>query len=418
MKFNTVIIGGGLSGLTAGIALAEAGQQVAIFSSGQSALHFNSGSLNLLGYDADHKPVTDPFEAIAALPAEHPYSRLGMERIKALMPRVGKMMADADIPVQGTDGTNHWRLSPLGDFKPAWLTFDGYPTFDSLQNMPWKCVAICGIDGFLDFYPRFLAAALRRKGVECMESSIAVDAVEHQRSSSSEMRAPNLAKVIDRKAVEQIAERLNALDPKAEAILFPAVVDMHDFGEMQHLRSLVKRPLYFAATMGASVPGVRVQQMLQRRFRRLGGAYMLGDTVERGRWSADGKRLECVRTTNFGDDCVQADQFIFAAGSFFSYGLDSTPQGVREPIFGLDVDASTDRNDWFNPDMFKPQPYMKFGLAVDDAQHARREGASVENVYVAGSALPGADAVTECSGAGIATLTALAAADAILNLKK
>lgn len=40
MKFDTIIIGGGLSGLTAAITAAEQGQHVAIISSGQSALHF------------------------------------------------------------------------------------------------------------------------------------------------------------------------------------------------------------------------------------------------------------------------------------------------------------------------------------------------------------------------------------------
>ena len=47
MRFQSIIIGGGLAGLSAGIKLAEAGRKVAIVSSGQSTLHFFSGSLEI-----------------------------------------------------------------------------------------------------------------------------------------------------------------------------------------------------------------------------------------------------------------------------------------------------------------------------------------------------------------------------------
>lgn len=76
MRFDIVIIGGGLSGLTAGIALAEAGKDVALVSAGQSTLHFMGGSLDLLGSDERGNDLFKPIDAIAKLNEKHPYKKL------------------------------------------------------------------------------------------------------------------------------------------------------------------------------------------------------------------------------------------------------------------------------------------------------------------------------------------------------
>ena len=77
MKFDTVIIGGGLSGLACGIRLQKKGVKCAIISAGQSALHFSSGSFELLNRLPDGTAVENPVEAAAKLEASHPYKKIG-----------------------------------------------------------------------------------------------------------------------------------------------------------------------------------------------------------------------------------------------------------------------------------------------------------------------------------------------------
>ena len=74
MKFDTLIIGGGLAGLTCGIRLQKNGMKCAIVSTGQSALHFSSGSFDLLNELSDGTKVDSPVAAVEKINMNHPYA--------------------------------------------------------------------------------------------------------------------------------------------------------------------------------------------------------------------------------------------------------------------------------------------------------------------------------------------------------
>lgn len=407
MKFDTIIIGGGLSGLTAGIELSRKGQRCLIVSSGQSALHFFSGSLELCGTDEN------PFKAMESLGPEHPYSMIGLDNVKALSSAVKPLFKEVGIELKGEEGLNHWRITPLGATKRAWLTLDEYATVPSDGQMPWKKVAVLNVDGFLDFHTSYIAAALEAKGVQTVVKAISMPELEKLRQNPTEMRSTNISKTLSGDRINTLAARINEHAKDVDAVLMPAVVGLTGCSDVVRLKEKVDRPLHFIATLPPSVPGIRLQMMLKKHFQKVGGTYMLGDSVTGGGFE-DGK-LKYITTQNHADVRFEADNFIIATGSFFSKGLVSDINGVKEPIFGLDVKTSEVRADWYKRNLFESQPYMSFGVASDSGFRASREGKSIENLYVAGSVLAGCNSLKEGSGAGVAILSSLHVASLILN---
>lgn len=413
MKFDTIIIGGGLSGITAGITLAGEGRRVAIFSTGQSSLQFSSGSMELLN-SIDGKEVASPLACFDSLPANHPYRRIGHDKWVELLGRVQPMLSAAGINTTGDAVHNRWRLTPLGKMKPAWLTLDDFATFESPDKLPWRNVALVNVTDFQDFYPQFIASTLEKKGVRCELHSVTIPRLEELRKSSTEMRAPTVARLLDGDAVRQIAGRLNVLARNVDALIMPAVIGLHDDRAVTLLRRLVIKPVYFVTTIPASVPGIRMQMLLDSYFTKLGGTLFPGDTAVKADIDPDGD-IRAIYTVNHCDEPLEADNYILATGSFFGRGLVATRDCIVEPTFGLDVDAPTDRAEWYRRDLYEPQPFMTYGVVTDSKFRPRIDGMTVSNLYAAGSILGGCNPLKEGCGAGVAMLTAMAVADNILS---
>ncbi|MDE5875536.1 MAG: FAD-binding protein, partial [Muribaculaceae bacterium] len=138
MRFDTIIIGGGLSGLVSAIECAHSGRKTAVVSAGQSALHFWSGSFELLGQAGGKTVIDNPLGCIGILPEHHPYRVIGTDRLRTLLSKVPPMLAEAGLKSSGSLDRNHLRLTPLGFMKPAWLTLGDYVAFEAGRPLPWK----------------------------------------------------------------------------------------------------------------------------------------------------------------------------------------------------------------------------------------------------------------------------------------
>lgn len=417
MKFDTIIIGGGLAGLVCGIHLSKRGERCAVVSSGQSALHFSSGSFDLLNVLPDGTRVNHPLEAIKDLIAqapEHPYAKLGAERFSTLATLAGEFLAENGISMNGDVRKNHYRVTPMGTLRPTWLTLEGHPVCRDEHRLPWKKVAIFNITGFLDFYTQFIADEFRRLGTESSIHLFNFDVLKHLRKNPSEMRSANIARVFDRQeSLEELACLLKSEGGDCEAILLPAIIGLNRPDALDYLQRESGKTICLLPTFSPSVPGIRLQQQLQRVFQQAGGVYMLGDTMLRADQERD--RITRIYSYNHGDIPFVGKNVVLATGSYFSQGLIAEPNRVYEPVFGLDVSFPQERELWYDLNFFSKQEYQSFGVKTDPDFRGIYQGHPLDNLYAVGAILEGFNPIKEGCGAGVSILSALHVAEQILK---
>ncbi len=372
MRFDTVIIGGGLSGLTAGISLQEAGRKVAIVSAGQNAMHFFSGNFEDIG------PARD---------------------------RVAALFAAAGVRTNAMDGL---QLMPMGSFRSASLTLEDVTVFPD-EHAAEKAL-IVNFTGFHDFYGTFIAEALEKAGATCRIRFVRLPEMEHLRLSPSEMRSVNIARAMD-EHWEKVVGDIRILHKDEDLIILPQVFGLRDAAVLDKIRTALPARVAFVGTMPPSVPGIRTQMLLKRRFEVLGGTFLMGDEVTSA--ALHEGVVSSITTRNLDTARIFADHFILSSGGYFSKGLVTTPTQVVEPLFGLDIAYPENRNDWYNADFFAHQPYMDFGVKTDAELHAIKDGQPIQNLFAIGSVLGNTRKEDFGTAAGMAIRTAFAAADTI-----
>lgn len=371
MRFDTVIMGGGLAGMVAGIALQQAGKNTAIVSTGQNALHFFSGS----------------FESLHA-PSE----------------RLAELFSAAGIRVHYRDGV---RLMPLGTFKDAALSLDDIDLFPSPKF--GKRVLIVNFLGYHDFFSSFIAEGLEKQGMECRIRFLNLSELDKTKAHG-EMRSVQIARSMDR-IWEKVAQEIRLLLKDEDTVILPQVFGLSDTTVPGRIRQAIPARVVFVGTMPPSVPGIRTQMLLRKRYQLLGGTFLMGDEAIRAH-EHEGV-VHSIATQNLDAHYLEADNFILATGGLFSKGLRSNPFQIKEPILNLDIDYPEDRNNWYNPSFAGEQPYMGYGVKTDAQLHAVKDDIALKNVYAIGSIL-GNTRPELGSGAGLAIGSAFAAVDQIL----
>ncbi|MFM1683691.1 glycerol-3-phosphate dehydrogenase subunit GlpB [Aeromonas salmonicida] len=423
MKFDSIVIGGGMAGLSAALRLAEAGQKTLLMASGQSALHFSSGSIDLLESEGD------PRAALPAFMAEHPdhpYSKVGLTNIEASLADLQRHCHEQGLPLFRQE-TNHQRLTPIGTLKSTWLS----PHTCACQtDAPAPdAILLATLEGFRDFHPALAAANLathpRFAHCRIMTGEIRLPQLAEFSRNPHEFRSADIARLFDKQKGDQpalladLAREIcrmvhESSDPGCRHVVLPACLSLGLVGP--RLAELEKRTgctIKEVATMPPSLIGMRMQEALKRRFQALGGTFLTSERVLGARYEGD--KVLGVHSQNGDDQLFEADHFVLASGSFFSRGLESRLRGIREPIFDADVLSLEERDAWAGRRLFDHHPFMGFGVKTDDMLRVMRGGKPLTNLYGAGSVLAHYDPIKEGSGSGVAVATGWQAAGHILG---
>ncbi|MDX2319855.1 MAG: glycerol-3-phosphate dehydrogenase subunit GlpB [Moritella sp.] len=432
MKFDSIIIGGGIAGYTAGLRSLEAGLKTAIISNGQSALHFSSGSIDLLSHTPTGKVIRNPaviFDKFTNEFPHHPYSKIGKESVFKSMQWYKDLLTNAGIPLtQQDNGDNHFRITPLGTLKSTWLSQPYVQQLPmQLSRHTIKRIVVVQIDDFRDFNAKMVTDSLTQlpefNDVEISHTSIAIEGFSGLKRNACELRSIDIARILTNdNEIEALANKLSAIATPDDIVIIPAITG-NGLGleTLNKLHTLTNLTFHEVPTMPPSMLGIRLEETMIDLFIKRGGMLLKGDQVTHGDIAKDASNsgelsLKRIYTRNLESMPLSADHFIFASGSFFNKGLIGHHDKLQEPVFDLDMNSLEERNTWYNPQFFaaNSQPFLSLGIKTNHHFNPMIKGKVINNLFCAGSNLGGYDPVAEGNGSGVAISTAYHAVNKLL----
>jgi glycerol-3-phosphate dehydrogenase subunit B len=421
---DVVVVGAGLAGMTAAIALADTGARVEVVARGHAATHWTSGGLDVA---APRGSVTaaDGVAHLSSNPG-HPYAflrsdvRPAIEWLREILAGEGLTFAgDLDQPLRTVP-------TSIGATRRVGLL----PTAQAGALEPWtpaERLVVCGVAGFKDFWPGAIAASLERPWVwgrapgpgdrpAAVESLVVeLPGIAGRRN----LTALHLARLFDdpawrAEAYGAIAAGLRERGTGAGRIALPAVLGLADhgaaFAEASRYLPLVP---FEVPLISPSVPGLRLFEALRAALRRRGGRISLGEEVIRVETA--GRRVTAVVAAAAARDRVfRTGGLVMATGGIAGGGLIGRADGTLvEPLLGLPVEAPA-AGEWLALDPFDPagHPLEAAGIRTDDALHPvdGRGRVAFDNVAIAGSLLAGQRYLTGRCGDGVAVASGRRAA--------
>lgn len=413
---DVVVVGAGLAGMTAAIALSDAGARVVVVARGHAATHWTAGGFDV----AAPGRVVTAADGLAQLTSQagHPYAFLG-EHVRPAVDWLRGVLAAENLIFAGDlDGPLRTVPTAIGGTRRVGLL----PAAQAAALAPWspeERLVVCGPTGFKDFWPTAIAESLARPAV-WGRATVAGD--RPARVDSLVVELPGLAgrrnlnALVLGRLFDDPAWRMAALAVIAGAIgrgvqaagriALPAVLGLADHAAAFEAasRELPLTP-FEVPLVPPSLPGIRLYGALRAALRRRGGRIHIGEQVVR--IETRGRRVTAVSTSAAARDReIRTGGLVLATGGIAGGGLVGRADGrLEEPLLGLPVQAPP-VDAWLAADPFDPagHPLEPAGIRTDSELHPVDDRGRVvfDNVAIVGSLLAGQRYLSERCGDGVA----------------
>ena len=427
---DVVVVGAGLAGLTAAIALADAGARIQVVARGHAATHWTAGGLDV----AAPPESATAADGLARLSRRrgHPYALLGADVRPAIDWLMGVLAGEGLAYAGDLDGPLRAVPTAIGSTRRVALV----PAAQAAALAPWspdERLVVCGPAGFKDFWPAAIAASLERAAVwggggaddgagDAAARPASVEAVVVELPGIAGRRnltALHLARMFDdvawrEAAFEAIARALDRAGAGPGRVALPAVLGLADHaGALDAARRLLPLAPFEVPLVPPSIPGLRLYDALRSALRRRGGRIEVGEEVIRV--GTVGSRVTEVAVAAAARDRVfRTGGLVLATGGIAGGGLVGRADGTLvEPLLGLPVEAPPMEN-WLAADAFDPagHPLESAGIRTDAQLRPvdPRGKVAFDNVAVVGSMLAGQRYLVERCGDGVAVASGRRAA--------
>lgn len=391
-RWDLIVIGTGLAGLTAARTAVEMGAKVLVIGRGMGSLTLFGNTIDVLG----KIPPGVDMEAgladwIAAHP-DHPYARTGWSGISEALGAF-KGLFPPPYTFNSVDGGNSLVPTGAGTMRPTYLL---PVTMAAGAGISATDTLIIGLRGFKDFQGDTVSLHLQCRGVN----------LSLPRYGLEGLTALALARLMDEEPFrESLGEAIRSQMAGEKRIGLPAVLGLKAPADvLKTLETITRAKVFEIPMLPPSIPGTRIFHRFREFLVAKGATFLLGNPVI----GSDVKEGLCEGITLENPPLLtvyRAESYILATGRFLGGGLQADRERISEPLFHLPVSQPESRGKWFRERFFQPEahPIHRAGIVADaELRPVDAEGRVIlKNVRVAGSILAHHSMIDEHSHEGI-----------------